>query len=257
MSVVRVRALSVTPVKGMRLLSADSVDLDVSGAAGNREFFVIDNADRMVNAKQLGELQTVVATHVDGTLRLDFPDGGNVTAPIDTGSMLTASFSSRPVEGRVLKGPWAEALSEHVGRPVRLVQASGSVDRGARGAVSLISSASLARLASVAGVEDVDPRRFRMLVEIDGVDAHEEDGWVGSTALVGSALVRWGGHAGRCLITSRDPDSGVIDLPTLDVLREYRDSADTTEPLPFGIYGSVLERGSVRVGDTVELVSHA
>jgi uncharacterized protein YcbX len=90
-----------------------------------------------------------------------------------------------------------------------------------------------------------------MLIEIDGVDAHEEDDWVGQRTRVGEALVAWGGHVGRCLITSRDPDSGRIDLPTLDVLRSYRRDAVTTEPLPFGIYGSVLENGVVRLGDTV------
>jgi MOSC domain-containing protein YiiM len=28
----------------------------------------------------------------------------------------------------------------------------------------------------------------------------------------------------------------------------------TTEPLPFGIYGGVLEEGEIRVGDQVELL---
>jgi len=253
--VIRVCGLSVTAVKGTRLRAVDSVELDAAGAVGNREFFVIDAVDRMVNAKQLGELQTVVATYDGSGLTLEFPDGEVVSAHVAYDDAVEARFLSRVVSGRLVRGPWAQALSEHVGQPVRLAQADGSVDRGERGAVSLISRASLERLASAAGVEEVDPRRFRMLVEIDGVSAHEEDQWVGSCALIGSALVRWGGHVGRCLITSRDPESGVIDLPTLDVLRDYRGSAPTTEALPFGIYGEVLEPGRVRVGDAVELVS--
>jgi uncharacterized protein YcbX len=63
--------------------------------------------------------------------------------------------------------------------------------------------------------------------------------------------VSFEGNVGRCLITSRDPDTGVVDLPTLDILREYRGDLDTTEPLPFGIYGSVVEPGAIRVGDSV------
>jgi uncharacterized protein YcbX len=136
---------------------------------------------------------------------------------------------------------------------VRLVEPEfGAVDRGAEGAVSLISRASLDRLAAEAGQETLDSRRFRMLIEVDGVPAHAEDEWVGEAARVGQALVRFKGHVGRCLITSRDPESGEVTLPTLDILGRYRGNVPTTEPLPLGVYGEVLEAGTVRVGDAVE-----
>jgi uncharacterized protein YcbX len=67
--------------------------------------------------------------------------------------------------------------------------------------------------------------------------------------------VRFRGHVGRCLITSRDPDTGVVTLPTLDILGDYRRDLDTTEPLPFGIYGEVVAEGTVQVGDPVKPVS--
>jgi uncharacterized protein len=70
----------------------------------------------------------------------------------------------------------------------------------------------------------------------------------------GEALLRFEGHVGRCLVTSRNPESGTVDLPTLELLRGYRGELDSTEPLPFGIYGAVLEPGTVRLGDPVEPV---
>ncbi len=70
-------------------------------------------------------------------------------------------------------------------QPLRLVHAPGSVDRGTGGGLTLVSQASLEALASAAGVESVDARRFRMLVEIDGVGAHEEDEWVGRMVRLG------------------------------------------------------------------------
>jgi uncharacterized protein YcbX len=70
---------------------------------------------------------------------------------------------------------------------------------------------------------------------------------------VGGALIAWGGHVGRCLITSRDPETAEIDLPTLDILGAYRSGVGATEPLPFGIYGRVLEPGVVSLGDPVAL----
>ena len=92
-----------------------------------------------------------------------------------------------------------------------------------------------------------------MLVEVSGLAAHAEDGWVGREVRVGDALVRMHGHVGRCLVTGRNPDSGVSDLDTLELLRSYRTRIATTEPLACGIYGEVIEPGAVRLGDAVAL----
>lgn len=252
---ISVAALSVTPVKGTRLHRVGSVELRSFGAVDDRRLFVIDARDRMVNSKRLGQLQTVVADLEGEHLTLTFPDGSRVEDVVELGASLLTRFYSRELAARLVEGPWAHALSAHVGEPVRLVAPErGAVDRGSRGAASLVSRASLAALADAAGRPDVDSRRFRMLIEIDGVNAHEEDRWVGREVQVGEASVRFGGHVGRCLITSRDPDTGKVDLPTLDILGEYRGDIESTEPLPFGIYGEVVNEGTVRVGDRLTVV---
>lgn len=253
---ITVTALSVTAVKATRLQAADQIVLGPDGAEGNRRFFLIDDRGRMVNAKILGQLQRVIAS-VDGDrLEMTFPDGRVVEDVVSSGDEVQTRFFSRERQARIVEGPWSAALSELCGRALRLVEADGdgaAVDRGRPGAATLISRASLERLASAASVPTVDERRFRMLIEIDGVGAHEEDAWIGRRTRVGTAVIAWGGHVGRCLITSRDPDTGHLDLPTLDILREYRGHCHSTEPLPFGIYGAVIEPGVVRVGDPVSL----
>lgn len=250
-----VRRLAVTPVKGTRLHAVEQIELERSGARSNRRFFIVDQRNRMVNGKRLGELNRLVADYSEAerTLRITFPDAV-VQGPVSVDSEpISTSFFSGTVAARVVEGPWSAALSEFLGQPLRLVEAEGAVDRGALGAVSLISQASLSRLAEAAGEPDVDSRRFRMLLEIDGVAAHAEDQWVGRRARIGEAQVKFAGHVGRCLITSRHPESGKIDLPTLDVLASYRDEARTTEPLPFGIYGHVLQPSRIRVGDRIRV----
>jgi uncharacterized protein YcbX len=150
-------------------------------------------------------------------------------------------------------GPWEEAISSYVGRQVEFLWAdNGAVDRArGGGSVSLVSRASLERLREEIGVaEPVDGRRFRMLFEIDGVGAHEEDRWIGGEVQVGEATVAFNGDIGRCVITSRDPDRGEVDLPTLVTLVSYRPEG-RSEPLPFGVFGSVVVPGRVRVGDPV------
>ena len=254
---IRVTALAIAPVKGMRLLARERIDLDRDGARDNRRFYVIDERDRMVNGKTVGELTTVTPDydHAQRRLTLRFADGTEVADAVRPGPSVTARFFSRPAEGRLVLGPWSQALSTLTGRSLRLVEANGGrvgVDRGRVGAASLISSASLAHLAGVAARDAVDARRFRMLVEVEGTEPYAEDAWVGSAVRIGAAVVRMHGHVGRCLVTSRHPETGEIDLPTLDLLASYRDTEHTSEPLAFGIYGEVVQGGRVRLGDPVE-----
>jgi uncharacterized protein YcbX len=255
---MNVTALSLTPVKGTRLRSVDRVRLEPAGVRENRRFYLIDERDRLANGKRLGALTTIISDYDDERRRLSlrFPDGRVVEGPITVGDFVHTKFYSHRARGQIVDGPFAAAVSEWVGEALRLVEAAepgGAVDRGEAGVASLISHASLARLAEVADEPGVDPRRFRMLIEFDGVAAHAEDAWAGRQVSVGDALIEVRGHVGRCLITARDPETGEIDLPTLDILRAYRADEQASEALPFGIYGSVLRGGDVRVGDQLAL----
>ena len=91
-----------------------------------------------------------------------------------------------------------------------------------------------------------------MLIEVAGPDPHQEDLWVGRTLRIGDAQVAMRGHVGRCLVTSQSPDTGLVDLPTLELL-SYRRGLQTSEPLAFGVFGEVLEPGAVRLGDAITL----
>lgn len=250
-----VTALSTTPVKGLRICARDEVMLERTGVAENRRFYLIDERGRMVNGKRIGILSAVRAEFDADAERLTmiFPDGSQAAGEVQlAGTVETRFFSRRPVV-QLVTGPWSQVLSDYTGTQLRLVQADpdeGGVDRGAAGAVSLISKASVARLEAVADGRTVDPRRFRMLIEVAGPQAHEEDEWVGRSARVGDARVAFRGHVGRCLVTSQDPDTGVVDLPTLELL-SYRRGLATTEPLAFGVFGEVLEPGAVRIGDAI------
>ena len=251
-----VARISVTAVKGLGLTHPDEVELEPGGVRDNRRLYLVNEDGRLVNGKPLSTLVAVMPeTDIDTTtLTLRFPDGSTVAGDIALGEAIETNFYGRPVSGQVVEGPWAPALSEFVGTKVRLVRADkpgdGS-DRGARGAASLVSVASLERLAQEAGVASVDGRRFRMLITIAGASPHEEDGWVGRNVTVGDAVVRWHGLAGRCAVTTHDPDTGATTLDTLGLIRAYRSDVPTVEPLPFGVWGEVVEPGRVRTGDAV------
>ncbi|HVH52404.1 MAG TPA: MOSC domain-containing protein, partial [Gaiellaceae bacterium] len=184
-------------------------------------------------------------------LALTFPDGERVEGIVEVGEPVEAELYKLPRASRRVIGPWQEAISAYVGRPLTLLWADeGAVDRTPRGGtVSLVSRASLERLREEAGLDaPIDGRRFRMLFEIEGVAAHEEDAWIGRHVKIGDAELVFNGDIGRCVITSRNPDTGVPDVPTLVTLATYRREG-RNEPLPFGVYGSVVTPGKVRVGD--------
>lgn len=253
-----VATLTTTPIKGLRVSTRPHVVLERGGLRGDRSFYLIDEHGRMVNGKHLGALNSVVADLDDDgrQLTLTFPGGEVISGSIERGPDVETRFFSHTRRAMVLSGPFASALSQHAGQPLRLVapaDGSPAIDRGEDGAVSIISRASLLSLADAAAVPAIDARRFRMSIEVTGTGPHEEDAWIGRELTLGAARVRLRGHVGRCIVTSRHPDNGEVDLPTLDLLRVYRDGAETTEPLAFGVYGAVLREGIVRVGDAVQL----
>jgi uncharacterized protein YcbX len=122
----------------------------------------------------------------------------------------------------------------------------------------MFSSASAEELDRHAGREGrpLDRRRWRMLIEIEGCVAHEEDSWIGRDVRVGDAVVRVVRTDPRCVITTRDPDTGQKEFDTLKVLAAYR-GPDRDGELPFGVYADVVEPGPVALGDAVEPVERA
>jgi MOSC domain-containing protein len=248
--------ITIAPVKALALVHREEVELEPFGVRDNRRFYLVDEDGRMVNGKTAGHLVRVVPGYDEesGSLELLLPDGNLVTGEVIDGEPLTTSFFGRPVAGRLVEGPWSEALSDLAGTPLRLVRTDrpgdGS-DRGGGAGVSLVGIASLGALADAAGVDRVDGRRFRMLFGVDGVAAHAEDGWLGRRVRVGEALVRPLGNVGRCAVTTQNPDTGIPDLDTLGLLGEYRGDVESSEPLPFGVWGDVVEPGRVRLGDPV------
>ena len=251
----RVSWISFTPVKATMLHLVDEVDLLESGVRGDRQFYFVTDRGRLVSNKDYGPLQLVRAEYdADAdALSLRFPDGDVVAGEVTRGEEIETTFHKRPRTPRVVIGPWAAAVSELMGQSVRLVEPEWPApDRGRGGAATLLAVASLGRLARQLGVEAIDERRFRMNFGVEGVEAHEEDGWRGRRVQVGDAVVIPQVNVGRCAFTTQNPDTGQVDLDTLNALAGYRSTIETTEPLPFGVHAAVAEPGRVRVGDPVQ-----
>ena len=256
----RVAWIHSAPIKALAIQELQQVQLDLLGVENDRRFCIVDADGKMLSAKRVQRFVAVRPRFDEamGRLVLDLPDGSKIEGAVDLGRALAVSIHGRSVDARVVDGPWADALSAFAERPVQLVRFNNpgeGVDRADEGGgASLLAEESLRAIAKAAGVTDrVDPRRFRMLFGIAGVEAHAEDTWIGNRVRIGSAVVVPGGNIGRCAVTTLDPGTGVSDLDTLAALAKYRAEEATSEPLAFGVWASVAQAGMVRVGDAVHV----
>jgi uncharacterized protein YcbX len=257
---VKVAWLHVAPVKGLVIEERDHVMLGVNGVEDDRRFCVVDETGRLLNGKRFAPVATLSAHFEPATDRLELrlDHDAQVSGTVNVGEPIEVTIYGHQAPGHLVEGPWTTALSDRLGRAVRLVRLDDpghGHDRARHGAgATLLSLASLERMAEEAGVDAVDPRRFRMLIGIDGATAHEEDGWIGRRVHVGGAVVVPGGNVGRCVVTTRLPGSVETDLDTLEVLAGYRRDLPTSEPLAFGIWARVESAGRVALGDEISVL---
>lgn len=113
--------------------------------------------------------------------------------------------------------------------------------------ISINSTSSLRALSQKAGTE-LDPRRFRGNLWLDGLGPWEEFEWIGKTLRVGSAELRVVERIGRCLATTASPETGQRDVDTLAALEDGWNHTD------FGVYAQVVTSGEIRVNDPVEVL---
>jgi uncharacterized protein YcbX len=252
--------LSVAPVKGLALTRRDELSLEPFGVLENRRFHLLDERGGFVNGltRLARSLFAVAAQWEPGadTLSLTFPDGSVIDGRVELGERVSTWFYDRDEPGRIVLGPWAQALSDYAGRELRLARTDApgrAVDR-VDGSVSIVSDESVDELARHAGVDAADARRFRMLVGVVGGEPHLEDTWIGRDVRIGEAVVRVHEQVARCAITTKNPDTGERDLDTLRVIRAYRGTRGKKQ-IDFGVFGEVVGPGRIRVGDPVEPLS--
>ena len=266
---LQVSRLSIAPVRALGLQHPSSIDVNFAGVLEDRRFFLIDEHGHILDRLRAGSLVQVAAeTNPAATwLRMTFPDGRVVEGDVQLDEPVKIHIYGREAYGRVVGGPWAAALQPFAhGRPLLLVRCDrpgGTRIKGGetqvRNAVSLVTDGSLGELARQLGVEKVDARRFRMLIEVAGAGAHEEDTWIGGRVAIGSAVLEITKPDARCAITTQDPDTGERDLDTLRTILNYRGfRADNDEKrIDFGVLGDVAIPGRISVGDEIRVLEMA
>lgn len=250
-----VARFSISPVRSLGLQHPTEIDVTEVGVVEDRRFFLTDDRNRLIDRLIVGPLVRIeTQTDPGGTmLWMRFPDGEVIEGEVELGESVETPIHGRTGIGRAVVGPWADKLSRFTGRPIRVIRCDrpGGTRRG--NPTSIISDGSLRELARHAGVDRIDGRRFRMLIDLEGAEPHEEDTWIGRRIGLGDAVLRVTKPDARCAITTQDPETGVRDLDTLRTLIAYRGLREGKHA-DFGVLADVELPGRIRVGDEVTLL---
>lgn len=251
-----VARLNVAPVRSLALESRTEIQLERTGVAEDRRFYLVDDGGRLVDGLVAGPIVQVEARTDPGAtiLRLTFPDGTLVEDEVRLGEPIETPIYGRTAKGHVLDGPWAAALEGIAGRPVRVVRCDQVGGTRTKHPATLVTDGSLAELGRRLGTPAVDARRFRMLIELDGGTPHEEDTWVGGRVGVGEAVLRISAPVPRCAMTTHHPETGLRDFDTLRAIKDYRGLAHEKHIL-FGVWGEVERPGTIRLGDELTVLT--
>jgi uncharacterized protein YcbX len=227
------------PVKSMAGTATESAFLGWHGLAGDRRFAFRRVADA-------SNFPWLTASRVP-ELILYRPDGLDESSgePLPT-HVLTPTGSRLAIGSPELR----DEIAQRFGSSLELMRLKhGVFDEGL---VSLISLATIDGIGKEAGLT-LDRRRFRanLLLETRSQETFLEDAWVGGTLVFGSAEPRPAVSVTmrdpRCVMLNLDPDTAVQDKRILKtVVRRNQNNA--------GVYGTVVQTGTLRVGDPVYLL---
>jgi uncharacterized protein YcbX len=225
------------PVKSMRGEELEATPVALQGLPGDRRYAFVQAADHSsfpwLTGRQVAEMlryRPLYEGGYDGTGRepavlVESPGGGQ-----------------RRVGDEALR----RELEEKLGGELFLMRDHrGNYDIAQ---VSIFSLATAEAIGAGAGIP-VDPRRFRanMYLQPDPGAPAEAD-WVGRVLAIGPELrLAVTEPDERCAMINLDPDTAAMNPAVLRTVA-------TTRGNRAGVYASVLRPGTVKTGDSVELV---
>ena len=215
---------------------ARSLQFDTRGVAGDRAYQLVDQAGKIVTARELPAMLRWGASypeHPDDQLGLDELPPAQLCSP--DGNRLGWDDARLP-----------QALSDTLGRTLS-VRRDPALRPDLQDSILVTFQSTLDAL-SAALEQPVDLRRFRTNLHLQfDAAAFAEEGWEGRRLQVGEHTLQLLHPCVRCVIPTRDPDTQVRNPGLLRWLHDHHSSW-------FGINARALGPGRVQVGDSVRLL---
>ena len=274
----RVAALTVYPLKSAAGIDVDALHLDERGATGDRRWLLVDGSGHAITARECHALLHITPRFAtpdrNGSLLLDAPRHTTLVAVVPGADALARPVFIWDDATRALDAgdDAADWCSDVIGRTCRLVYLDGDAQRplarryagpvaAERRHVAFTDGAPLLVLGMASiealngrlleqGMPDaLDRRRFRANVWLEGLAAHEEDGW--GLVQLGEVRLGMGSLCTRCVLTTVDPDTLEQGLEPLRIWAGYRRMADG---VVFGVNATHAAPGTIAVGDPVTVL---
>jgi hypothetical protein len=205
----RLVRIAIFPVKSLEAVEVSEATIAPgAGLVGDREYAIVDAEGKWVTGKRTPLVQ-------------------RIRGPLDVADRSAAE----------------QKLSRELGMPVHLERdpEKGFPDDTNAPGPTLVSTASLREAASWFGIGDLEEarRRFRANLEIDGVPAFWEDQLIGQWFRVGEVRLFGTNACARCVVPSRDSQTGEQTDPSFQrIFAERRQAALPTwsDPAHFSHY---------------------
>lgn len=214
------------PVKSMAGERLHSCAVAETGLEGDRRWALIDRSPN-----RAGKFLTIR----EDALMLNYRarmSGGGVEVVTPGGAVVE-------LDGRLVS-----QLAAETSRPLTLRELEGANYDDSP--VLLVNLATIDSFGAEVGME-LDRRRFRANLYVDGFAPEEEVGWIGRRVVVGALELEVMSRCERCVIITRDPDTTAAMPELLRALAETHDEC-------LGVYCQVTRPGRVSVGDPVHVV---
>lgn len=218
------------PVKSLLGERLEEVEVDDRGLVGDRLYAVTDGQGRLGSGKtttrfrRLDGLFELRARSVDGRPLVTLPDGRELLAG---DAELDAFLSGR--YGAELRVARESAVRHHDAAPLHL-----------------LTTSSLDWLAGQLPASQVDRRRFRPNILLDGTSRGlAEDAWIGRRFALGSAVIRVTDRTDRCVMTTNAQSELPQDPAVLRAVTQLNETC-------LGVFADVEQPGNVQIGDVLQ-----
>lgn len=261
---MRIQSLFVYPVKSLRGIALDSMQLDDFGPVADRRWMLVDVEGQFITQRSHPALANIRTSLQHGDVLIEIPGHPAAVLRVSSAERRVRVWRDWVLAQDAESGP-SELVSEYLGESVRFVYMPDATfrrvdaERVAEERRVGFADGFPFLIVNKASLDDlnqrldspVDIRRFRPNIVVSGETPWQEDEW--RELRIGQIPFRLVKPCSRCVMTTVDPDRGV-KVDNLEPLRTLGRFRRTPDGVMFGMNAVHSgNQGQIAVGDPITI----